>query len=196
MTAAVVLTGLRTASAHEGPPFPIILDEPLAGYVVSVWADPDIGEARFFIIVETPQGGMPENVPQVSLWVEPVDGRLERVTYETERESLKNQMQFAAAPYFDQRDMWTVGIEVAPPEGQAETTTTEVESTPPGYGPWDLAIYLFPFLLLGGLWVYAIVRRVRKVREYRAELQAEHDAHTDGAVTDRQPAGITAEGDA
>lgn len=159
------------ALAHEGPPFPIMMDEPAGDVVVSVWADPDIGEATFFIIVETPEGKMPAQAPEVSMWTEPVSGRLERVNYETRRESLRNTMQFTATPYFDQRDFWTVGFRIKSAQGDSKELATQVESTPPGFGPWDLAVYLFPFVLMGGLWVTAMVRRRRIVLAHQAASQ-------------------------
>lgn len=147
--------------AHEGPPFPLLMDESLSGYKVSVWADPDIGEARFFVIVESSEGGPPHEPPRVSLWTRPVSGRLQRQAYAAEQRSQRNHLQFEAHPHFDRRDVWTVGVQVARPGSEPQELTVEVESTPPGFGRWDLAIYLFPFLLLGGLWVVAMVRRRR-----------------------------------
>src|SRR5215207_4050738 len=41
----------RTASAHEGPPFPLFVDQKVDRYIVSVWTDPDVGAALFFVIV-------------------------------------------------------------------------------------------------------------------------------------------------
>lgn len=157
----VLLATASDVSAHEGPPFPILMDQPTEGYVVSVWADPDIGEALFYVIVESPEGGPPAKAPTVSMWAEPVNGRLGRVTCDMKRQKLRNQLQFEARPYFDQRDMWTVGFTVVAPGGGTGELTTEVESTPPGYGPWDLVVYLFPFVLLGGLWAVAMIRRYR-----------------------------------
>ncbi len=158
-TVLVIAFGCTPVVAHEGPPFPLLMDEPLAGHKISIWADPDIGEARFFIIIETAEGKMPRHVPSVSMWTEPRSGRLKRVTYSTKRQSLRNRLQFEVRPTFDQRDIWRIGVQLANPAGPPQEITTEVESTPPGFGPWDLAIYLFPFLLLGGSWVVAMVRR-------------------------------------
>ena len=146
--------------AHEGPPFPLVMDHAMAGCSVSVWADPDIGEARFFVVIErADRAGPPPIAPQVALWVEPISGRLARADYPAEPQELRNQMQFLATPHFDQRDMWRVGVQVTVAGGPTAEYVTQVESTPPGWGRWDLVIYLFPFLLFGGLWVVASVRR-------------------------------------
>lgn len=171
--AALTLAAPGTALAHKGPPFPIVLDEPVAeGLVVSVWADPDIGEAQFFIILEKPGGGMPEVVPEVEMWTEPESGRLERATWPAERAALRNQLQFEAQPWFDIGDFWTVGFRIRPPgAAQAGEVRARVESTPPGYGPWDLAIYLFPFVFLGGFFALAWSRRA-KIARLRAEQAA------------------------
>ncbi len=158
-----VLVGTETAFAHEGPPFPILMDKPLAGYTVSVYADPDIGDARFFIIIKSLEGKVPDEIPEVSMWTEPKSGRLERATYDAKQEDLKNQVEFKAEPYFDQRDFWTVGFQVTPPGGKMAELTTEIESTPPGYGTWDFVIYLFPFAFLGGFWVFAMIRRRQRL---------------------------------
>lgn len=161
MIAVVALASASRIAAHEGPPFPILMDEPAGEHVVSVWADPDIGEATFYIIVEGPGGGPPDRAPHASMWVEPVSGRLDRVTYEAERQAQRNKLQFVAQPHFDRRDMWNVGFQLTGPGSRPVELTTQVESTPPGFGPWDLAIYLFPFVLLGGFWAFAMLRRHR-----------------------------------
>ncbi|QEF98765.1 hypothetical protein Mal15_28210 [Stieleria maiorica] len=154
-----------SAWAHEGPPFPILIDHSVANHTVSVWADPDIGEARFFIVVETRDGNRPSEAPKVSLWTEPTSGRLDRASYAAEQQPLRHSMQFFAEPYFDQRDFWNIGIRVSSTGGETEEIMVKVESTPPGYGAWDLAIYLFPFVLIGGAWSYAMAKRIRHYRE-------------------------------
>lgn len=159
LTMVTCLVATSQSLAHEGPPFPILMDRPLADYMVSVWADPDIGEARFFIVFESPGGGPASKKPSgVSMWIEPLSGRLVREDVKVEQQSLRNQLQFIARPCFDQQDEWKVGFRVADRNGMSQELTTTVKSTPPGYGPWDMAIYLFPFLVIAGFWASAIVR--------------------------------------
>jgi hypothetical protein len=45
-------------------------------------------------------------------------------------------------------------------QGNGETVAT-VEATPPGYGRWDLLVYLLPFLAIGALWAVAMLRRIK-----------------------------------
>lgn len=169
----LALLEIPAAQAHQGPPFPIMMDRLSAGYRVSVWADPDIGQAYFYVILETPDGEQPETVPKVTLWTEPITGRLERATYETIQQYLNDHLQFDVEPYFDQGDMWDVGIQIEAPDHTTGELVAQVESTPPGYGIWDLVLYLFPFVLMGGMWVVAVVRRMRYDPQSDAEERLE-----------------------
>jgi hypothetical protein len=161
----LLCVGTSRIEAHEGPPFPILMDQRVADFSISVWADPDIGDAVFYIVVETADGKTPKQPLEVSMWTEPVSGRLSPVTYTATRQNLRNRTQFEAKPYFDQGEMWKVGFRIKTTSGEIGDLITEVESTPPGYGPWDLAIYAFPFLLLGGMWIVAMLRRSRSTHE-------------------------------
>ena len=159
LMAIAVLVETKAAFGHEGPPFPILMEKPLAGYKVSVYADPDIGEARFFIIIDSADGGVPEDIP-AGLDVDRTQERPAQASHLcSKRQDLSNRVQFKAEPYFDRRDFWTVGFQVTPPGGKTGELTTEIESTPPGYGTWDFVIYLFPFVFLGGVWAFAMIRR-------------------------------------
>ena len=91
----------RQASAHEGPPYPILVDKMIGPCLVSVWADPDVGVGTFFIILEPPQGGkLPEDVT-VEIGARPVSGRLAETRHKAERESLRGRTQFKAEIPFD-----------------------------------------------------------------------------------------------
>ena len=164
----------RLVNAHEGPPIPVVMDHIMPHYTLSLWADPDIGDATFFIVVEQANNSNEprHETPQVSLWVEPVDGHLPRVTCDAEPMTLRNQVQFVARPYFHQRDMWRVGITLRCQAGIDEYET-QIESTPPGFGAWDLIIYSFPFALLGGMWIIAVVRRVRLITKHSRQTAAQ-----------------------
>ncbi|MBV9928497.1 MAG: hypothetical protein JOZ96_26005 [Acidobacteria bacterium] len=165
----VVLTNLlllacgTSASAHEGPPYPILVDKTLGPCVVSVWSDPDVGTGTFFFILDPPPGGkLPEDV-RVELGVRPVSGRLPEAVYAAVREDQGGRMQFKALVPFDAQELWRVRVRLQSAQGGGEAET-DVEVTPPGYGRWDLLIYLLPFAAVGALWLRALVKRRNRAR--------------------------------
>lgn len=153
-----LLSIARRASAHEGPPYPIMTDKVIGPCVVSVWADPDVGTGTFYIILDPPQGGtMPEDIT-IEIGVRPVSGRLPETRHKATREDLKNRTQFNVQIPFDAEERWLTRIFLNSSQGGGEAAV-EVEVTPPGYGSWDLLVYPFPFLLIGFLWIKAVLRR-------------------------------------
>jgi hypothetical protein len=156
----------RPASAHEGPPYPIMNDKMIGPCVVSVWADPDVGVGTFIITLDPPQGGtLPEDVT-VEIGVRPVSGRLAESRYKSVRESLKGRMQFKTQVQFDAEERWLTRVFLNSSRGGGEASV-EVDVTPPGYGRWDLLIYLFPFLGVGFLWLNAFLRRRKRDKALR-----------------------------
>jgi hypothetical protein len=155
----LVLLLITSTSAHEGPPYPLFVDRQLDPYVVSVWTDPDVGEALFFVIFNAP-AQLPPDL-RVQLGVQPVSGRLPETFYPAEREMLQGQVQYRAQVHFDAEELWQVRVRLESAQGNAETVAT-VEATPPGYGRWDVLVYLVPFLAIGVLWAIAMVRRLKR----------------------------------
>lgn len=141
--------------AHEGPPYPIIVDKPVGPCVVSVWADPDVGIGTFFIILESPNG-VPA-VKKVEIVVQPVSGRLPEKRHPATLENLRGRVQYKAEVPFDAQELWRVRVVLETVRGGGEVTT-DVEVTPPGLGRWDLLLYLFPFILIGLLWLKGFLR--------------------------------------
>lgn len=166
---SLVLFAAATARAHEGPPFPVIVDQPVDDYLVSVWADPDLGTGTFYVMIDPANKQVKIAEPEVEVWVQPTSERLPKVSYTAERQEIRNRMQLAAYPEFDELAMWSIGIRITPPGKQTAELTTEVEVTPPGLGPWDLLIYLFPFGLIGVLWGAALMRRWKSKSETKTE---------------------------
>lgn len=154
----IILLFATTASAHEGPPYPLFVDQKVDRYMVSVWTDPDVGTGQFFVILNTPD--LPPDL-RVQIGVQPVSGRLPETFYSAQRENLQNQIQFRADVQFDAEELWQVRIRLESAQGNAETVAT-VEATPPGYGRWDLLVYLVPFLAVGLLWALAMIRKIKR----------------------------------
>lgn len=157
---ALVLACHARAAAHEGPPYPILVDKSLGPSSASVWADPDVGTGTFFIILEpAPNSTLPEDI-KVEIGVRPVGGRLAEVLHAAEREGVRGRVQYKAEVPFDAEGQWHVRVLLQSSRGGGEIAA-DVEVTPPGLGRWDLLIYLFPFLLVGALWLRAVTRRGR-----------------------------------
>ena len=157
----IVLLLARTAIAHEGPPFPLFVDQKIDRYVVSLWTDPDVGDALFFVIVSAQRSAQLPADLQVQIGVQPASGRLPEAFYAGVRESVSGQVQYRAPVHFDAEELWRVRVRLQSSEGNAETLAT-VEATPPGYGRWDLLVYLFPFLAVGVLWAIAMIRKIKR----------------------------------
>ena len=157
---SISLSFAVTVSAHEGPPFPLLVDQKIDHYVISVWTDPDVGTGTFFVIVNSADATPVPNNLKVQIGVQPVSSRLAEVFYDGQREDLRGQIQYKVLVQFDAQEMWKVRVRLQSPQGSGETVAT-VEATPPGYGRWDLLIYLTPFLAIGFLWLVAVVRRRR-----------------------------------
>jgi hypothetical protein len=145
-------------SAHEGPPFPIIVDKSIGPCIISVWTDPDVGESAFFVIINPQPGGAIPADLKVEIGVQPTSGRLAEVLYPAQREDLRDQVQYKALVFLDAQELWRVRVVLGSTQGSGEASAT-VEATPPGYGRWDLLIYLLPFVAVALLWLRAVLRR-------------------------------------
>jgi hypothetical protein len=151
------------AAAHNGPPYPIITDQRVGPCIVSLWTHPDVGIGTFFVMVDPlPGGSVPKDLT-IKIGVQPESGRLPEVVYSAWHENLRGQVEFKTEVQFDQQEYWKVRLILASSAGDAETFS-RVEATPPGFGRWDLLLYLLPFLGVGFLWANAMVKR-RKLRQ-------------------------------
>jgi hypothetical protein len=150
------------AVAHNGPPFPIIVDQRVGPCVISLWTHPDVGIGTFFVLVDPPPGGTVPKDLKIQIGVQPVSGRLPEVMYSAWQEKLRGQVEFKTEVQFDQQEFWKVRLVLQSAAGGGEALS-KVEATPPGFGQWDLLLYLLPFLGVGFLWFSAIAKR----RAYR-----------------------------
>lgn len=151
----------RAGHAHEGPPFPILVDERVGRYLVSVWADPDIGVGTFYVVLEAPAVEPFPDPARVRVGVRPVSGRLPEALYLAERQEVRRGGRFFAQVEFDRGEFWDVRIAIESATGGGELAT-RVEATPEGtLGPGALLIYAFPFALIAALWWRAAVVRGR-----------------------------------
>ena len=156
------------AKAHNGPPFPIIENRRMARCTISLWTHPDIGTGTFFVLVDPiPGGKIPEDL-KVEIGIQPESGRLAEVLYPAVREDSRGQVEYKASAQFDRDEYYRVRLVLRSPRG-TEEALSRVEATPPGYGRWDLLLYLLPFLAVAFLWFRGMSRR-RRYKKQEQEL--------------------------
>jgi hypothetical protein len=148
------------ARAHNGPPFAIMVDRKIGPCMVSVWSNPDVGTGTFFVMLDAPPGGKIPSDVKVEIGVQPVSGRLPEARYTARRADMRGQVEYDASAPFDKQELWRIRTILTSSEGGGEGTVT-VEVTPPGYGRWDLLLYVLPFVGAGFLWARAILRKRR-----------------------------------
>jgi hypothetical protein len=157
VSAFVLLLAMQArASAHEGPPYPLFVDKNVGPYLVSAWADPDVGVGTFIIAAET-AGGAPADDLSVEICVRPVSGRLAEQCYAARRDGVRDRAQFKTEVPFDRQELWRARVRLRSPLGDGEAAA-DVEATPPGLGRWDLLLYLSPFAAVGALWLRAALK--------------------------------------
>ena len=154
----IILFFIKITLAHEGPPYPLFVDKKVDPYTISVWTDPDVGTGLFFVILTEPVN--PPSDLRIQIGVQPVTGRLPEAFYNAERDQVQGQVQYRAEVQFDAEELWQVRVRLESAHASAETVAN-VEVTPPGYGRWDLLVYLMPFLAIGLLWAIAMIRKIK-----------------------------------
>jgi hypothetical protein len=164
----LVLVCASAAAAHNGPPYPIITDQRVGPCIVSLWTHPDVGTGTFFVMVDPlPGASVPKDLT-MKIGVQPESGRLPEVVYSAWHEDLRGQVEFKTEVQFDQQEYWKVRLILASSAGNDEAFS-RVEATPPGFGRWDLLLYLLPFLGVGFLWASALVKRRRLRQQLRVQ---------------------------
>ena len=146
------------ASAHNGPPFPIIEGKRVGPCIIDLWTHPDVGTGTFFAIIKAPPGGSIPKDLKIEIGVQPLTGRLKEVIYGTTKEDLRGQEQYDATVNFDADEIWKVHFILHSASGDGEAYAT-VEATPPGLGRWDLLWFALPFMGAGFLWFRAATRK-------------------------------------
>jgi hypothetical protein len=145
------------ARAHNGPPFPIIENKKVGPCVISLWTHPDVGTGTFFVLVDPLPGSKIPNDLKIEIGVQPESGRLPEVVYEAAREDTRGQAEYKVLAEFDRDEFWRIRLVLQSSQGSGEALS-RVEATPPGFGRWDLLLYLLPFLTVAFLWFRGMAR--------------------------------------
>jgi len=176
----ILLTLPVPVGAHNGPPFPIIENKKVGPCIVALWTHPDVGTGAFYVFLEPTQGGSVPDDLKIKIGVQPVTGRLPEKFYEARRVKSHGQVQYNAQADFDRQELWRVRLVLESSQGSGEATA-QVEVTPPGFGRWDLLLYLLPFLLVAFLWFRGISRAKRR---RNAQVVDQNRAANTAQVTD------------
>jgi hypothetical protein len=167
VTSSLSMVCAPNAAAHNGPPFPIITDQRVGPYIISLWTHPDLGTGTFFVMIDPVPGGTVPKDLKVQIGVQPASGRLREAVYSAWLEDLRGQVEYKTEVQFDQQENWKVRLILASSAGGGEILS-QVVPTPTGFGRWDLLLFLLPFLGVGFLWATAITKRRRR-RRIRAQ---------------------------
>lgn len=165
----VVVAALMAASgasvlAHEGPPYPIVSNQAIGPYTVSLWTDPDTTDdgtpgGKFWLMLQPAAAGAP--LPAATrghLVLTPLDregierrGRTEPVDGDIGRQYVGLVM--------DHEGRFGVRVSIEGPLGAA-ALDADVEGTyDQRPAPAMLLLFLAPFLAVGVLWLRLLHRR-------------------------------------
>jgi hypothetical protein len=174
------------AGAHNGPPFPIIENKKIGPCIVALWTHPDVGTGAFYVFLDPAPGSTLPDDLKIKIGVQPVTGRLPEKLYEAARVKSRGQVEYNAQADFDRQELWRVRLVIQSSQGSGEVTT-QVEVTPPGFGRWDLLLYLLPFLLVAFLWFRGITRaKQRRKKQLQKEVGAANAIQTAGNENSRK----------
>jgi len=165
LIAVLCLTMVVPASAHNGPPFPIVENRRVGPFVIALWTHPDLGTGTFFVIVDPAAGvTMPKDI-KVKIAVQPETGRLPEAVYDMWRDRVRDHVQFDNTQVeFDKQEYWRVRLVLESSMGGGEVFS-RVEPTPTGLGKWDLLLYAFPFAFVIFMWFRGVSKRRKRMRK-------------------------------
>lgn len=143
LVGALLVPGARALAQHGGAPVALLHDQRVGAYTVSVWASPDVGMGRVFVVYDAAPGAAFVAPAAVQVGVTPVDGGLEVVQH-AHAERVSHGARFVAHAPFAHEGEWRVRIVT---QGVSGALTTQVHAAPAGaHGPISLVLYALPFL--------------------------------------------------
>jgi hypothetical protein len=172
LTIAALLAHQVFLRAHSGPPFPIVSDRIAGAYRISIWTDPDTTDdgtaaGRFWVTLDpaTGTGTVPAGT-RATVEIRPLDRDGQTRTGHAEPVDGSPARQFVAV-LMDHEGPFAVHVTVDGPLGRAEVEGKVDATYDLRPAPAMLAVYLFPFVAIGALWVKVLLRR----RQHRRTLQ-------------------------
>lgn len=161
--AGLILCG-RGTDAHSGPPYPIVSNRTAGAYSISIWTDPDTTDdgkpgGQFWVVLEPANRAV--TVPsgtEVTVAIRPLDREGSTLTGRAGPVKGAVTNQFAALT-MDHEGPFGVRVAVTGPLGRAEVESRVDATYDLRPAPALIAVYLFPFLAIGALWVKVLLRR-------------------------------------
>jgi hypothetical protein len=158
-----LIAAANVVTAHSGPPYPIVSDQPAGPYQVSIWTDPDATDdgspgGQFWVTIGMSDGGAVPADTQAVVTIDPArrsgppqTGRASPVNADVSR-------QFVAL-VMDHEGRFTVKASISSTRGSG-TVESFVDAT---YdlrpSPAMVAVYALPFVVIGLIWLKVMVRR-------------------------------------
>jgi hypothetical protein len=168
--AALALAVVGPAAAHSGPPYPVVSNQTIGAYRISVWTDPDTTDDRtpggqFWITIEPARQGaaLPPGT-RARVTIRALDSTASPGTPPEDAEAMPVDGDVSrqyAGLVMDREGPFAVQVTLQGPWGRADVEA-QVQAT------YDLRparplllLYLVPFLLVGFLWTKLLLRRRR-----------------------------------
>jgi hypothetical protein len=164
LTIAALLGYEGLVHAHSGPPFPIVSDSIAGAYRISIWTDPDTTDdgkpaGQFWVTLDVASGsGTVPAVTRATVAIRPLDREGQTRTGQTDPVNGSSARQFIAL-LMDHEGPFGVRVTVDGPLGRAEIESQVDATYDLRPAPAMLALYLFPFVAIGALWVKVLMRR-------------------------------------
>jgi hypothetical protein len=162
----MLLACAHVTRAHDGPPYPIVSNQLLGPYRISVWTDPDTTDdgtpgGQFWVMIDAAGAGasLPPDV-RAQVTVRPLDRTGVAVTGQTAPVDDDPSRQFVALT-MDHEGRFAVRVEVEGTTGRARADAEILATYDARPSRLVLAFYLVPFLLVGFLWTTLLIRRRR-----------------------------------
>ncbi len=168
--AAIAVAVATPAAAHSGPPYPVVSNQTIGAYRISVWTDPDTTDDRvpggqFWITIEPTRPGValpPDTRARVTIRALDRTSSPEAPPEDVEAMPVEGDVSRQYAELvMDHEGPFAVQVTLQGPWGRADVEA-QVQAT------YDLrparpllVLYLLPFLLVGFLWTKLLLRRRR-----------------------------------
>ncbi len=160
------------ASAHIGPPFPIIENKQVGPCTIALWTHPDIGTGTFYVMIDPLPGKTIPNDLKIKVGVQPESGRLPETFYKGERDDTRNQVVYKVLADFDRDEFYKVHLVINSAEGSGEAFS-RVEATPTVMGRFGLVFFSLPFLAVALLWYRGVSKKRKQLMKRRQAAQAQ-----------------------